>query len=114
MIENNRAEFERCRIPEYHAAGRTGADITIAILDDGGKPFSFMDYCQCPLGHKGDGGHATSVARVVHEVAPGARIICLPYTHLSYTEKEKSIKWLLKIRRILLIAAFPAVVLTDK
>ena len=96
MIKQNIIEFTRCRITDYHAAGIIGEGKTIAILDDGGKPFDFMTYCECPLGCNAKGGHATSVARVAHEVAPGAKVICLPYTHLSYTEKEKSIKWLLE------------------
>ena len=45
MLEQNRAEFERCRLTDYHNAELLGQGKTIAILDDGGAPFPFMTYC---------------------------------------------------------------------
>lgn len=99
MLEQNRAEFERCRITDYHAAGYLGQGITIAVLDDGGKPFDFMAYCETPLGTLPKGGHAVSVARVIHEVVPEARVLLLPYINSATTQqKNDSIQWILDHR----------------
>ncbi len=98
MIEQNRKEFERCRIPDYHAAGLIGKGITIAVLDDNEKPLPFMDYVEYPLGwfEKTRQHHSTKVIRVIHEVAPGARIVSLPYINEATTQqKNDSIQWIL-------------------
>jgi len=98
MLEKNRKEFERCRITDYHAAGKLGQEITVVVLDDGGKLFDFMgDYCKCPLGVNLDSkGHAVCVARVIHEVAPQAKIISLPYTRATIKQKKVAIDWILE------------------
>lgn len=101
MIEENRAEFERCRITDYHAAGKLGQGMTIAVLDDNEKPLPFMDYVEFPFGwfEKTNQHHSTKVIRVLHEVAPKARIISLPYIGPATTEdKRASIQWLMDNR----------------
>jgi len=101
MIEQNRAEFERCRIPKYHAAGKLGQGITVAVLDDNERPLPFMDYVEYPLGRfeKTKQHHSTKVIRVIHEVAPEARIISLPYINEATTQqKNDSIQWILDHR----------------
>lgn len=101
MIEENRAEFERCRITDYHAAGMLGQGITIAALDDNEKPLPFMDYVEFPFGwfEKTNQHHSTKVIRVLHEVTPKARIISLPYIGPATTEdKRASIQWLMDNR----------------
>lgn len=98
MIEENRKEFEKCNIIEYHNAGITGRGITVVVLDDNKKPLPFMDYCEYPLGwfEKTKQHHSTKVIRVIHEVVPDAKIISLPYINEATTQmKNDSIQWIL-------------------
>ena len=98
MIEENRKEFEICNIVEYHNAGITGENITIVVLDDNEKPLPFMDYVHLPFGWFEDTKqhHSTVVIRVLHEVAPSAKIISLPYINEATTQmKNDSIQWII-------------------
>lgn len=101
MIEQNRAEFDKCRITDYHVAGILGQGITIAVLDDNEAPLPFMDYCEYPLGSfpKTKQHHSTKVIRIIHEIAHRARIVSLPYINEATTQqKNDSIQWILDHR----------------
>lgn len=78
MIEQNRAEFEKANIIQWHEAGYLGQGISVAVVeskthtDEQIESIEQIHFLYEPL-KKGD-GHGLSVAKVIHEVAPLAEI----------------------------------------
>ena len=77
MLEENRAEFEKAGILKWWQAGYKGQGMKIAVLEidpaceDKATDTDFITY-RSKVG-KND-GHANSVAKVIHEAAPMAKI----------------------------------------
>jgi hypothetical protein len=72
-------------VAAWQASGLTGAGTTVAIFDfgfegvdarqaDGTLPAGITTRSHCPGGGMGTGTHGTSVAEIIHQVAPGARL----------------------------------------
>lgn len=78
MIEQNRAEFEKANIIQWHEAGYLGQGISVAVVeskshtDEQTESIEQIHFLYEPL--KKSDGHALSVANVIHEVAPLAEI----------------------------------------
>lgn len=97
MIKKNQEEFVRCNILKWHQKGYTGKGMVAVVLDDGAKPYPWMTYARVEVGVVAKGGHAISVARVIHEVAPDAEIVMLPFINGASAEQQKaSIDWIIK------------------
>lgn len=94
MLTENDGKREKCGLTVWHDKGLTGQGITVAVLDK--PPFitGYMDreIYSAPLGEGSGITHATWVAQVVHEAAPGAKIVMLPF--MNDTDRMKTLMWL--------------------
>ena len=78
MIEENRAEFEKANILQWHKAGYLGQGVGVAVVeskthtDEQIESIEQIHFLYEPL--KKSDGHGLSVANVIHEVAPLAEI----------------------------------------
>lgn len=78
MIDQNRAEFEKSNIIQWHEAGYLGQGVSVAVAeskthtDEQIESIEQIHFLYEPL--KKSDGHALSVASVIHEVAPLAEI----------------------------------------
>lgn len=78
MIEENRAEFEKSNIIQWHEAGYLGQGVSVAVAenkthtDEQIESIAQIHFLYEPA--KKSTGHALSVANVIHEVAPLADI----------------------------------------
>ena len=78
MIEENRAEFEKANIIQWHEAGYLGQGVGVAVVeskthtDEQIESIEQIHFLYEPL--KKSDGHGLSVANVIHEVAPLAEI----------------------------------------
>lgn len=88
MIEENIPKFEKTNILKWQVAGYTGKGINIAVYDSQPAIYDFMEeYASIPCDEYIDrdtdkrklrqDGHCMSVAKVIHEVAPDAKIFLL-------------------------------------
>lgn len=88
MIEENRGEFEKAGILKWHDAGFKGQGIRVAVLDEGPFLKEIMKedgHFHIPLDNQAEkASHGTSVAQIIHEVAPEADIY-LMYAHEGMT-----------------------------
>lgn len=90
MIKENQAEFNKSNITIWHEGGYKGKGITIAVLDDRGKPHDFTNVeVPFPEEHR-EVDHNTNVCSVIREVAPDIRIISFPWFGL----KKPVIDWI--------------------
>ncbi len=95
MLTQNDIKRKNCGLTEWHKRGLTGQGITVAVLDEWPFITDYMDreIYSAPLG-VGEGiTHGTWVAQVVHEAAPGAKIVMLPFFN-SIEDRKKAIAWL--------------------
>lgn len=94
MLTDNDGKREKCGLAAWHARGYKGQGVTVAVLDE--TPFitEYMDrdVCSAPLGEGDSITHATWVAQVVHEAAPGAKIVLLPF--MNDADRMKTLMWL--------------------
>lgn len=94
MLTENDGKREKCGLKAWHDKGLTGQGITVAVLDK--PPFitGYMDrdIYSAPLGEGSEITHATWVAQVVHEAAPGAKIVMLPF--MNDADRMQSLLWL--------------------
>lgn len=96
MIEENRAEFEKANILKWWQAGYKGQGMKIAVLEVSAPwndPLTadakYFTYRTPPNDEDDTSGHANSVAKVIHEVAPEAHIdIWDSYEGTKYIEKH--------------------------
>lgn len=94
----NESKIEKSGLLEYHNNGLRGQGKTIIVLDEPPHLRQTMDkhYFFAPLGWResdiGCRGHAAYCAQVIHEAAPEAKIILLPF--MARSDRENSIKWL--------------------
>ncbi|MBQ3199071.1 MAG: S8 family serine peptidase [Firmicutes bacterium] len=95
MLTYNDAKREKCGLTEWHNKGLKGQGITVAVLDEWPFITEYMDreIYSAPLGEGKSITHGTWVAQVVHEAAPGAKIVMLPFFN-STEDKKKAIAWL--------------------
>ena len=96
MLEENRAEFEKAGILKWWQAGYKGQGMKIAVLeiyepwdDPLTADTKYFTYRTPPNGEDDTSGHANSVAKVIHEIAPEAHIdIWCSYEGTKYIEKH--------------------------
>lgn len=80
MIEQNKAEFEKANILEWHEAGYLGQGVGVAVVeskshtDEQIESIEQIHFLYEPIEKSRSDGHALSVANVIHEVAPLAEI----------------------------------------
>lgn len=77
MIEENRAEFEKANILKWWQAGYMGEGVKIAVLElspPADDEFADHNFICFRSKTKINDGHANSVAKVIHEVAPLAQV----------------------------------------
>ncbi|MFZ4454350.1 S8 family peptidase [Salibacterium aidingense] len=76
QLTQNDAERRKVNADTWHAAGFTGAGVTVVCIDKRSTPHGHMaDYAESPLLDDGTVGHGTNVAQCVHAFAPDARVI---------------------------------------
>lgn len=94
MIKENKAEFEKTNLLNWHDAGYKGKGITVVVLDDRGIPYEWT-YAEMPFPeeHRTSGDHNMNVCSVVREVAPECRIVSMPW--MGGIKKE-IIDWIIK------------------
>lgn len=94
MITQNFEEFLRCGIKKFQDLGYTGKGLKAVILDDGSEPIGYMPYYHPKIAVYVENSHASGIARVIHEVAPDAEIISLPFIDCEDTAKNSTMRWL--------------------
>ncbi len=94
MLTENDGKREKCGLKSWHDKGVTGQGITVAVLDEPSFITGYMDreIYSAPLGEGNGITHATWVAQVVHEAAPGAKIVMLPF--MNDADRIQTLMWL--------------------
>ena len=94
--------------PAWHAAGRTGAGVKVAILDVGFSGYWYLMGTELPQIPEanirsfsgdiagGDEGHGTAVAEIVHDLAPQAELFLVNFS--NEVELENAVDWLIEQR----------------
>ena len=93
-MSNNVSKLSKCGLADYHAAGLDGRGLTVAVLDE--RPYIRLtmnrEIFSAPLGEGREATHASNVAQVVHEAAPEAKVVMLPF--MNYAGRKATIAWL--------------------
>ena len=77
MLKENADIFTRCNITKWHNMGYLGQGVKIAVIDMECQSDATMEpWAKFPLGECKTGGHGVRVAKVLHEIVPGAEIHC--------------------------------------
>ena len=94
MLTENDGKREKCGLAAWHEKGLTGQGITVAVLDEPSAILDHMDreIYSAPLGEGSKIAHGSWVAQVVHEAAPGAKIVLLPF--MNDADRMKTLMWL--------------------
>ena len=88
MLKENDEIRKEVNADIWHKAGFTGKGVTIALIDDGGKPRDYMkSWYRNEVSTTGIIGHATNVGCTAHELSPGIKVVALP-------QKQASFDWL--------------------
>lgn len=93
-MSNNSSKLAKCGLADYHAAGLDGRGLTVAVLDEQPyiRPTMDREIFSTPLGEGREATHASNVAQVLHEAAPGAKVVMLPF--MNYADRKAAIAWL--------------------
>ena len=91
---SNASKLAKCGLADYHAAGLDGRGMRVAVLDERPyiRPTMDREIFSAPLDEGREATHASNVAQVVHEAAPGAQVIMLPF--MSTSDRQAAIAWL--------------------
>lgn len=94
MTGYNDGKAEKCGLAAYWAAGQDGSGMTVAVLDEEPyiRPHMDKEIFSAPLGEGSSASHATNVAQVVHEAAPGAKVVMLPF--MGGDDRLRTMSWL--------------------
>ena len=94
MLKQNDIKREKCGLTAWHNKGLVGQGITVAVLDEPSAILDHMDreIYSAPLGEGSKIAHGSWVAQVVHEAAPGAKIVLLPF--MNDADRMKTLMWL--------------------
>lgn len=81
MLKENLPILEEVNLDKWHAAGYTGKDVTIALLDSKCKPRELMkDFHKDVLGTEKEIGHGTNVGYTAYVAGPGVRVLAFNHS----------------------------------
>ncbi len=97
MIKENKNMFIRCGIARWHSWGYKGQGVKIAVVDMECQSDETMEsWARFPLGECKNGGHGVRVAKILHEVAPGAIIDCFTYIGADDEGRKKIVDHIIR------------------